>query len=215
MTAGAVGAEAAEAGKKKKRVTEVTVDSRSTLNFVTYSSPASDVRGVTNSTGMKFKGRVIFGKVHLDHPSRAKLTKTIKKKSRQTCVRLFARRSAKGWNSKVQIWTHGGPVPAQPFISPYLSQVTLDFRDTVVSGAGTTTVLWEEQSIRLASWTQNEKTWYGISPGEDIVAKGGWWDPDREYLRDHSGSFKIKQWGKRTEIKVNCNRFNTTGVWKP
>lgn len=208
-----VEAGAADAAKRKPRVSAVSVDARSSLNLLPYAA-ASGTPGVTNSTGMNFSGRVTFKKVHLDHPSRARLTKTIKTKARRTCVRLFAK-GGNGWIPKVQVWTHTGPIPATPGVSPYPSLATSDSRDTSVSGAGSSTILWSERSTRLASYTRNETTYYGISPGQDIVAEGGWWDPIRGHLRENSSSFKLKQRGKKTEITVTCVRFTATTQWKP
>lgn len=221
MATGVTGVGVADAGKRKPRVTSVSVYSKSTIRLSTFPAPESDSSRRTNSKGMRFAGTLAFNKVELGLPRRAKLTRGMKttvrkieKRSRKTCVKLFTGGPGDRYTPKVQIWTHGGPFPAQPFIStrPYL--VTRDFIDTEISGAGTKTVLWKEQAATVASWEERGSTWYGITPNYPIIAKGGWVDPLRGTVRDNSDTLKIRQYGRRTKITVNCSRFSATTEWK-
>jgi hypothetical protein len=216
LVAGAAEGGVAEAAKRKPRVTQVSVDSRSTLKLSTFPAPGADTSGVSNSIGMRFAGSLAFTKVQL-HPSRAKVTKMVRKKirnkARKTCVKLFARGPVDGLTPKVQVWTHVGPIPGQEFTTQRQSLATSDFLDTDISGAGTKSVLWNEQARRVASFEEHGRTWYGITPGYPITAKGGWYDPVRGIIRDHSGAFKIKQRGKRGKVTVNCSRFEVSTEW--
>ena len=212
-SAGAAEGGDADAAKRKPRVTQVSVDTKSTFKLSTFPATGSTTPGVSNVIGMTFDGVVKFKKVHLGVQTGAKLTKGIEKKARKTCVKLFAGGSVDGLIPTVQVYTHSGELPSAQFISQDLSLATSQFADTDISGAGTKTVRWNERAVRAASFEQFGRTWYGITPGYDIVARGGWWDPIREFMRDHSDTFKAKQRGKRGKRTVNCSRFEASTKW--